>query len=675
MDTIGVWKYRIQRALALQENMHSTWEQAVDLFNCVYFEKEFGGMDVNRVDVHFANWYISNLIPLVYFRDPFLFIKAKHERYDDFADTMEKVVNYYWMELGLKQEFKRCILSGFLMPPGWIKIGYTAKIGQDIAKIEEIKNKNLTQTIKDTVLGIFREKKEDKSPEAQGILNEYIKEENIFAVWIPSWNMLMPEGYHNVSKMPYLIEIEDMPLIDFMANPLYKNKNGLKPSRQMQPSPSPAGVLNKPSYARSFADKDDSLSIIRLFHIEDRRTNKRYTLSLEADEMHFEGEMVCPEGFSYEPLYFEETLPSKDKANPYPPNVLQPILPQIIEQSMARTQMAKHRKRSSAIILGQRGLANEEDIGQMEDTEQVQLILVSNLAAFQMSQTPALPQDVFKIDDIIKEDLQMGTNMGQLMFAPMPGQRTATQAQIGQSGLQLKASARVDVVEDFTVRIARKIAQFAWWFLPKEKIEEIIGDKVTDKMWPPLPDDYNKRKILVQAELELRIDAGSTAPPKDETVDRKQLLDLASIISTIAPEIIKKNEFVLQLLKRFKYAKDLSKMVFTNDPEEIQVAMLENELMAQNIPQVVGPNENHFLHIGVHQQSPPNQIKDQHILKHGQYAGLPEKQLAGNAPQKGDIRPPIQTSNPEIVRQGFSEGSDIMQAAQNLGVGTGKEAI
>lgn len=661
MKDLSVWKYRIERALALQSTMHPQWQNAIDLYNCAFFERLFGGLDTNRVDVHFANWYISNLVPLVYFRDPFIFVKATHNQYSDFAYTMEKVINYYWRELYLKDEFKRCILSGLLMPPGWIKIGYTAKIGQDIAKLDEEEQKSLIKNIKETITGIFKEK-EEKTPEEQGIINEYIKEENIFATWVSSWNMLMPEGYQNIHKMPYLIEIEDMPIIDFLVNPLYKNKDDIKPSRQLQPSVSPSGNLNKPSYARDYSAKDDGLSIIRLFHIEDKRSGKRYTISLEGDEPHFQGDMVCPEGFSYEPLYFEETLPLKDKANPYPPNVIQPILPQIIEQSMARTQMAKHRKRSGSMILAQKGLASDEDMAQISDTEQVQLLLVSNLAAFQMTQTAPLPADVFKIDEVIKQDLQMGTNMGQLMFQAMQGQRTATQARIGQSGLELKASARVDVVEGLTTRVARKIGQFAWWYLRRDKISEIIGEEVNEQMWPTPPENITERKKLIQAEISFRIDAGSTAPPRDETVDRKQFLDAISIAANIAPERLNKDETFKAMFKTFKYIPDIEKIVISNDNAEMQAAQQENQLMLQGMPQVVSPNENHNIHISVHQQVAGNELVDQHILEHGNFLGK-------SSPQEANKK--TQSTNPEIVRQGAQDQSDVMQATENMGVGTG----
>ena len=185
-DQIGIWRSRIERCKSVQGKMHLAWRNSIDLYNCEFFDKAYGGLDWERVDVHFANWYINNIVPLVYFRDPFIFIKGRSNAYFAFAQTLETVINIYWRKLELKQQFKRVILSSCLMPPGWIKTGYTAKIGQDIAKLDEAKQKDIIQSIKDVVTGVFKEKKE-LTPEEQGVLDEYIEEESIFASWISSW--------------------------------------------------------------------------------------------------------------------------------------------------------------------------------------------------------------------------------------------------------------------------------------------------------------------------------------------------------------------------------------------------------------------------------------------------------------------------------------------------------
>lgn len=667
---ITTWKGRIGRSVSYQQKMHKQWKDAIDLYNCDYFERVAGGFDMERVEVNFANWYINSLIPLLYFKDPYIFAKARNDQWSSFAQTMEDMINLKWRKLRLKQQFKRVIHSGLLMPPGWIKVGYTAKIDEDVAKDDENKQKGLVESLKQVIKGVIG--KDEKLPEEQGILNMFIKEESVFSTWIPSWRILIPEGYHLISDMPYMIEIEDIALEDFKRNKLYKKDDSIKGTREVNTSDDGGNTIRTATYNKTPSKDKNDYEILRLFHIWDRRNQERLTVSMECAYPHFQGEWPYDmDGFPYKPLIFEETLPQEDKSNAYPPGILKSILPQLHELSLARTQMSKYRKRASAIIMAD-ATASEEDMRQVEETEAVQIIKVKMKEAFQMMSTPPLPPTVFQVEEIINQDLQMATNMGQLMFQPMAGQRTATQAQIGQQGLQIKAQARIDVIEDFTVEVAMSLAQTLWQFYDRQKVAEELGMPVSPAMWPDLPKDKLERKRVIQSEIQFRIDAGSTAPPKDETVDRKQLLDYASIISTIAPERIKKDEFCKELTKRFKFVKDVDKIIISNDGAEQEAAMKENQLLGADVPQVVGPNENHELHVQVHSQiQHPTRASDIHLQEHAQFLGMNNPQGA----QQGDTRPPMKSSNPEINRQGMTNQGDIYQSTQNVGVGTGPEAM
>ncbi len=690
-ESIKVWRGLLKRSEAMQADQHDEWSKAISLLNCQYFDKHEAKLD-ERVDVNFINWYISNLIPLIYFRDPYIFVKSKTDDWSRFSETLEKVVNTIWKDQRLKQQFKRVILSSLLQPPGWIMTGYTAQIDEDIAKTEENKGKGVIQKIKEAIKGVVSNK-EDKLPEQQGVLNQNIKEESIFADWIPSWNVLMPAGYHLVSKMPWICHYEDVAIQDFMANPLYKNKEYMQ-GIYKDDSYSNGKVIRKVVFEDPlpYSNIKDEVTTIRLYHVWDRRSQKRFTMSDACEKYHFIGDWPYDyEGFPLEPLVFEETLPQKptttepNNGGPYPYNVVRPILPQVIENSNARTQMCAWRRRASAIIMAQADLATEEDMNQIQNSSAVQLIRVTNIAAFQMTQTPAVPQGVFQVNEVIQEDLQMATNMGQIMFQPQTGQRTATQAQIAQSGLQLKVSAKQDCVEDFTVIIAKKIIQTAWQFLDRQQVQELIGEVVSDVMWPELPKDRKERRRMIN-NMKIFIDSGSAAPPKDETVDRKQLLDAISIASTIAPEVIKKDETVRAIFKKFKFEKDLDKLVIGNDDGERQAAIEENGLLSKNIPCIVSPNNNHIIHLEEHAKEPPTTSRDQHMLDHAKFGGLlpgangaasegnaQASQQAGG-PQQGDIRPPMQSTNPEIARQGIPSANRVAATANDAGPGTGMKA-
>ncbi|MDD5387589.1 MAG: hypothetical protein PHQ22_10390 [Sulfuricurvum sp.] len=663
---LNVWQAKISRCSAYQQTQHPNWSEAIDLINCNLLTKKFGIDDSEYVEVNFAKWFIDAIVPMIYYKDPYIFIKPKHERYTSFAQTAETVVNYYWRELALKQQMQRCIASALLTPPGWMQIGYTAKIGQDIAKLDEEQNKSVIQNIKDFIKGKLGEPKE-KTPAQQGVLNEYIEEESPFVNWENSWKILVPPGYQAFNQMPYIIVVETVAKIDFLANPLYKNKNQVSLASGRNATSSKFQNIETANYDNSTdINKDDDSETIDLYHIWDKRTQKRYTITIGCNDAHFEGDWPYDfDGFTVEPLIFEDNLPSKTESNFYPVNALTPILPQIREQSSARTQMSKWRKRASGYILAQKGLANDEDIKQIEETEALQIIYVNNISAFQFSQSPQLPPDVFNVDNVIKQDLQMGTSMGQVMFMPMPGQRTATQAGIAQSGLQIKVQAKIDRVEDFTVKIATKLFQVCWQLLDRQKISEIIGEPVTEEMWPTPPEDKKERKRIIKSQLQLRIDAGSAAAPKDETVETKQAIDIITVLGTLMPERLNKPEIAKALFRRNKFSKDLDKLIIGNDEAEIMAAEEENKLLGMNIPQVVSPNENHQLHVAVHgKMTQPTDAGDLHLSQHGKFMGI-----------AGMTSKPKTSTNPEIKRQGLPNESDTLQSVQNMGVGTGPETM
>lgn len=676
--TIEDWKGKVKECEGVQSEMHKEWNTAIDLYNCNF--KEQGSVyDPERVEVNFVNWYVTNLEALSYFRDPYIFFKPKTDSYERFCETLEKVVNAEWKRLNLKEEFKYVISSGLLTSPGWLRVGYTAKIGQDEAKHEENKekeeSKSLISNIKDVLLGTQSKEKSQELPEQKGVLNSNIKEESIFVTHVSSFNILVPPGYSRFKDIPYVVQMEKITMQDFIENPDYKNKDDIRMTYESQQQ-SDGTRLQKVPYDTSVTpvNNKSELSTITLYHIWDRRSQRRMTLSMQGDDWHRTGDWPYDfDGFPYEDCMFERNIAGKEKANFYPPNCVRPILPQVIEQSNIRTQMSRWRKRSSAIILAQRDMLTEQDMNQLENSDALQIAYVSDIKAVQMTQTPPLPNQIFEVGSEIQQDLQSATNMGQLMFAPQPGQRTASQAKIGQQGLQLKISAKQDVIEDLSVRVARKMAQIAWQFYDRDKVEEIIGESVSEEMWPDLPEDREERRKILR-NMKIFIDAGSAAPPKDETTDRKQLLDAISVMQSIAPERLKKDEVLKAMIKKWKFEKDVDKLVITNDDEEKKCADEETKFLEANHPCIVSPNNNHQIHLEIHAKGNKTPALAQHILDHAKFAGLlPGAQGEGSEtgkgakPQQGDKRPPMQSSNPEIVRQKTPSQGQIMGAAANNG--------
>ena len=133
---------------------------------------------------------------------------------------METVINYYFRELKLKQKIKDCILDTILIPPGWINIGYTGQLQSTRRRRRDLFGELVSPM--DQPL--------DKTEAELGILDETIKNDDVFARYISANNIVWPDGYNNIREAPYIIEIQELPLIDVIANPLFnKSKFNLSP--------------------------------------------------------------------------------------------------------------------------------------------------------------------------------------------------------------------------------------------------------------------------------------------------------------------------------------------------------------------------------------------------------------------------------------------------------------
>ena len=156
-------------------------------------------------------------------------------------------------------------------------------------------------------------------------------------------------------------------------------------------------------------------------------------------------------------------------------------------------------------------------------------------------------------------------------------------------------------------------------------------------------------------------------------MDKKQLLDFLNFAAQFAPERIKKGEALKAGMKRWKFVKDIDSIIIGNDDEEQKKAEAEDQLMLQHSPALVGPNENHMIHIAVHKKNGQNPMVAQHIMAHGGFLGIHPK--GKGKPQKGDLKPPRIAQNPEMSRQGAPSSAGVNSSIQNKGIGTGKESM
>jgi len=120
---MDMWMARFQRAKDLQKETEKERKDAIRLYTSTFFG-EAAQDDVEDQEVNFVYEFIDVVLSAIYARNPHIFTTTDTTKWLSFADTMEKVINYYWREKKVKGKMKRAIKDGLLQPPGWLSIGF-----------------------------------------------------------------------------------------------------------------------------------------------------------------------------------------------------------------------------------------------------------------------------------------------------------------------------------------------------------------------------------------------------------------------------------------------------------------------------------------------------------------------------------------------------------------------
>jgi hypothetical protein len=144
--------------------------------------------------------------------------------------------------------------------------------------------------------------------------------------------------------------------------------------------------------------------------------------------------------------------------------------------------------------------------------------------------------DLMAIIEKMFDIVSLQTGITKAMLTGLTAAETATEAQIGQAGQNLRLSDKADMVADYSNSQARKLWQVIRQFVDLEEIELITGETAFDDVtgtprysWLE-PIDLEKREKIIKGEYDFQIEVGSTQKP-DLPILRKQVENLANILS------------------------------------------------------------------------------------------------------------------------------------------------
>ena len=663
---VRVWMARIRRAEEYQKKQHDFWNRSRDLATGARFANDPFYMARGGHFTNLATAYIDTHLPAVVFRYPKINIKAKqrHASLDmiRFAQAMSDTENHLWEDQDQKAEDRKSVLDAICYSIGWMKIGFQAQFGTvETEQNQEMSFENLNTALLEQEKDLSRQTKQGKVIE----MSEKVQSESVYSCWVSAFDMFVPEGYHYIEDMPYLIQRYVQPIEDIRNNTLFNENREFVQSKKRSFTSSKGVLFQRPQQDSRSVVADFDQDVGEYFEVWDKRGQSRFYLADGLDGYLREPDpwpYWC-DGFPYECLTYRDEAFHPECTMFYTTPDLIVFEPQLVNISNMISQMANHRKRFNRKYLVPPGILTETQKELLAEPEDGGIVEISGdpLQVRELKDLP-LPTDVYRQYQLELENFRMTSGILQTGFSGIPGVDTATESKIVAQGPMVRVQDRQSKTEDFMRRISRKRVQLIWQFYHPSRIEEILG-RPLDFVWP----EPSRRRV--QQELVYKIEPGSAKPPDDEALEAVNYLKTVSVIS--APQFMGQIQdwgiILKQLLDKVGFKE--VELAIGDQNKEMQDAQVENEFLAQNLPQAVTGNDQ--VHMKVHMQSG---IQNDAMMLHIQgHAGRLPEGKAEIGPQKGDTSTPRSGASPEIERSGATRMSDLRGAASNIRGGTGTE--
>lgn len=503
--------------------------------NIGYFEngysarylQEYSKLDPNYlVPLNIIYPIVKNIIPSLYYKNPYIVAIPKRTKDEDSAPYASAILNHYNKQIDVKRINQQVIFDAYVLGMGICKLGYATKFGIDIE--DEKREKERLKEKRQGILELLRLRKPREPEELpKNIdLNEFIIAENPYVTWVNPFNFGIDPMANSIYEANYVYEKIVTTLDRIKSNKNYKNTKDL------------SGVDLEPNFAKSIPTTQiEKFKPIELYEVHYKTDEGINILVLAKDQedyvaLRHDENIYDIDGFQYEILTFNKhghklypkseidiTKPLQDRINNTFENILEQIdkfMSKLFVDETGMTEMGKKALRDG--MLGSICYTNKNP----------------NEVAKEFAFTQVKADMVGVIEKMI-DIISLETGITRAMLTGLTSAETATEAQIGQAGQNLRLSDKADMVADYSNRQGRKLWQIIKQFVDLEEIELITGETAFDDVtgtprynWLE-PIDRDMRYKLITGEYDFQIEVGSTQKP-DLPILRKQVENMVNIL-------------------------------------------------------------------------------------------------------------------------------------------------
>lgn len=178
------------------------------------------------------------------------------------------------------------------------------------------------------------------------------------------------------------------------------------------------------------------------------------------------------------------------------------------ELNRIRTSQFQHRRKVGRSLYMVLEAVNDSELSKLRTGKDGDAIKVPHMSAISEVPIPNLPQEAYKMEEIIKEDMRQLSGQNAMMAgAGLPSRTSAAEINKRASYSEMKMEDRIMAVDDMILRVAMQVLQHAKANMKKDKVVRIMGPWGNE--WVTMtPED-----IKEEVDLELI----STSTPKGET--------------------------------------------------------------------------------------------------------------------------------------------------------------
>ena len=537
-DEIGRWRIELGQAEEFKkEEFGSSLKGEIKGVgeNISYFENGYSGRYLQEysrrdpsylVPLNIIYPVVKNVIPSLYYKNPYIIAIPKRARDEDSAPYSSAILNHYFKQIDAKRINQQVIFDAYVLGIGVCKLGYATRFGMDIEDegIEKRREKKKVGFLK-SLLGLRKPEGPEGLPKNLEP-NEFIIAENPYITWVSPFNFGIDPMANSIYEANYVYERIVTTLDNVKNNKNYSNTKDL------------AGSDLEPTFARDIPQTQiEKFKPIELYEIHYKTDEGINILVLAKDQgeyvaLRHEESIYEIDGFQYEVLTFNKhghklypkseidiAKPLQDRIYNTFENILEQVdkfMSKLLVDETGMTEQGKKALRDG--LLGSICFTNKNP----------------NEVAKEFSMTQVKGDLVMIIDKMI-DIVSLETGITRAMLTGLTSAETATEAQIGQAGQNLRLSDKADMVADFSNRQARKLWQIIKQFVDLEEIELITGETAFDDVtgtprysWLE-PIDADMREKLIVGEYDHQIEVGSAQKP-DLPVLRKQVENMVNIL-------------------------------------------------------------------------------------------------------------------------------------------------